>query len=401
MKYRLGCTPAWWQLLKALSEIGNDLIVVPFLGDAIESLWWRSYPNPCSWESKAYNLYLGHKNLQCNNGKEKSSQNNFINTFLNKFVKIKWENHIKEILKLEPDIGLLLFMNIPITHISGLSRQISSEYGIPVAYLEGDMPTILPKYARKRGFKFNYYTEADLSEFDMFFTNSKGVIQDLKEMGAKNVYILHYAADPELFKPISIEKDIDVSFYGHGSELREEWLSNMITIPSNTLNKYRFVAGGRDLNLDLGKAERVGYIPYGDFKRFCCRSKLCLNITRWSHTSVYASSTARPFELAAYGSCIVSQPYNGLEEWFDPGREIVVVNSKDEAMEAYRWLLADKASREEIGRRARERVLKEHTYCHRAMDVVKHINGGLKGLEFPDKIRAAPAKIGAERSLAG
>lgn len=386
MKYKLGCTPAWWQLLKALNEIGNDLIVIPYLGDPIESLWWRSYPNPCSWESKIYNLYLSHKNLQCKNGKEKTT-NNLINKSINNFIKAKWEIHIQKIIESEQDIGLLLFMNIPITHISGLSRLVSSEYGIPVAYLEGDMPTILPKYAQKRGFKFNYYTDADLSEFDLFFTNSTGVIPDLKEMGAKNVYALHYAADPELFRPMTVEKDIDVSFYGHGSELREEWMNNMIAFPSNTLKGYKFVVGGRDLKLDLGNSERVGYIAYGDFKRFCCRSKLCLNITRWSHTSVYASSTARPFELAAYGSCMVSQPYNGIEEWFDPGREIEVVNSKEEAIDVYKWLLDDKASREEIGRRARERVLKEHTYCHRAMEILKHINIGSKGIDLPARIK--------------
>jgi len=28
LKYKLGCTPSWWQLLKALHETGNEVIAV-------------------------------------------------------------------------------------------------------------------------------------------------------------------------------------------------------------------------------------------------------------------------------------------------------------------------------------------------------------------------------------
>ena len=59
-------------------------------------------------------------------------------------------------------------------------------------------------------------------------------------------------------------------------------------------------------------------------------------------------------------------PYAGIDRWFEPGRELVVVASADEAVATYRELLEDPAAAEELGRRARERVLDEHTYAHRA-----------------------------------
>jgi spore maturation protein CgeB len=43
-----------------------------------------------------------------------------------------------------------------------------------------------------------------------------------------------------------------------------------------------------------------------------------------------------------------------------------VVGSADEAVDTYRELLADPAAAEQLGRRARERVLDEHTFAHRA-----------------------------------
>jgi spore maturation protein CgeB len=99
-----------------------------------------------------------------------------------------------------------------------------------------------------------------------------------------------------------------------------------------------------------------------------------LNITRRSHATVYASSTCRPFELAATGAAIVSNPHEGIERWFDVGSELRVVSSPDEAVAAYRELLDDPAAAEAMGNRARERVLDEHTYAHRARQILELID---------------------------
>lgn len=101
-----------------------------------------------------------------------------------------------------------------------------------------------------------------------------------------------------------------------------------------------------------------------------------MNATRRAHAEVEASSTARLFELAACGAAIVSNPLNGVERWFEPERELRVVTGADEAVEAYSELLADPAQAEALGRRARERVLDEHTYAHRARRLLDLIGLG-------------------------
>ena len=373
LKYKLGCTPSWWQLFKAMHEIGHEVIAVPYLGDPVESLWWRTYPNPCSTESKIYNNYLEGKKRRGKLPKHNEKTNTLLNRFAEIYVRGKWEKHLNHIIEKEKNIDAVLFVNIPINHIKEIPANIRRKYGIPVAYLDGDMPTILPQYAVDRGFKFNYYVGADLSEFDAFFTNSKGVIPDLVKLGAKNVHPLYYAIDPELFSPVKVDKTIDVSFFGYGNEYREEWMTKMITIPSKELNDTNFTVGGKGFTIDLGNANLIGDLSYSAFREFCCKSKICLNITRWSHTSVYASATARIFELAGYGACIVSQPYNGIEEWFEPGKEVIVVNSEEEAVDTYKRLLGDEKERESIASRARERVLREHTFRERARQVVRVI----------------------------
>ena len=89
-----------------------------------------------------------------------------------------------------------------------------------------------------------------------------------------------------------------------------------------------------------------------------------------------ASSTCRPFELASAGAAIVSNPHEGIDRWFAPGSELLLVEDAAGALAAYRSLLDDPAQALAMGARARERVLDEHTYAHRARQVVR-----LLGLE--------------------
>ncbi|HXR12904.1 MAG TPA: glycosyltransferase [Gaiellaceae bacterium] len=126
----------------------------------------------------------------------------------------------------------------------------------------------------------------------------------------------------------------------------------------------------------------TGDVPFNVFPRAISAARINLCITRRSHASVYASSSARPFELASCGAAIVANPSNGIERWFEPGSELLVVHDAAEAVSAYRDLLDDPGQAEELGRRARERVLDEHTYAHRARQLLD-----LLGLDVPVGVR--------------
>jgi spore maturation protein CgeB len=112
--------------------------------------------------------------------------------------------------------------------------------------------------------------------------------------------------------------------------------------------------------------------------RAISEARINLNIGRRPHATVPASSTSRIFELASAGAAIVSNPYAGIERWFEPGEELLVVEGADGAVDAYEQLLADASAAAELGRRARERVLEEHTYRHRAQRLLE-----LVGLREP------------------
>jgi len=373
LRYRLGCTPSWWQLFKAFHENGHEVITVPFLGDPVESLWWRTYPNPCALESKACNSLLACGKIFGVTSMGKKKRDPEKRGLITQHIRKKWAAEIRKILAREKNIGAVIFISVPIPYIAGIAEEIRAGFHIPVLFFEGDMPIALPRFVRESGYKFSYYTDVHLSEFDAFFTNSKGVIPELEQLGARNISPLYYAIDPGLFRPVEAGKEIDISFFGYGTGFRQAWIKTMVADASKKLPDFRFVVAGRELGKDLGRAGHYGDLSYSAFREFCCRSRICLNITRSSHASVYASSSARPFELAAYGACIVSNPCEGVGEWFDVGKEIVVAKDLDETVELYKDLLRSEDLRLKIGEAARKRVLKDHTWNLRVDQVMSVI----------------------------
>ena len=186
-----------------------------------------------------------------------------------------------------------------------------------------------------------------------------------------NVYVLHFGADPSLFYPKQIQQDIDVGFYGYGLFKRKDIVRNMIVEPSKLLPHFSFVLHLTSPEMNLGLAKVRKKLVLSSIKSFCCRSKINLNITHETFAKTYASSTARIFELASMECCIVSNPCNGIEEWFEPGKELFIADDLEEAVELYKWLIPADELRHKVGIAARKRVLEEHTYRHRAEDFIK------------------------------
>lgn len=371
-------TPAWWQLLKGLYEIGVDVIAAPYQGPAIESLWWRAADNPAQAQGDLFKtLRDASRKLVPGGGgaapqpaatNDESLSDQLVRRAAQTLIAPLWLKHLDQLLTREPDIDAVIILTAPLNHLVGVAGELQRRHGKPVFYYDGDVPASLPNM---RGFAsgFRIYQGADLSEYAAFISNSAGGMDAIKELGARAVHYLPYGADPEVFSPVDVaEEDIDVFFYGHGREYRDEWIDAMLAQPAKTLGYARFAVRGTKLG-DLGRVELLPYLSFSKLREYACRSKINLAITRAAHASVFASSSSRPFELAGMGCCIVANPYLGIETWFEPGREVFVVHSSDEAIDRYKYLLAHDDERLAVGRAARERVLKEHTFVHRAQQL--------------------------------
>lgn len=370
VRERPAATKSWWGLLRALNEAGHQILALPFLGRAFDSPWWRGIDNP----TKRLSSILFSEG-------RRASESRFMTSLYVKHHKAltsiprglfsrKWKTAIERTFLHEGDIDAVIFLNVPLNLLSDLPSYIKQRFHVPSIYFDVDLPISLPSYG---GFHLSHYLGANLSQFDGFLTTSEGVRSELTSMGVKNIAEVHWGIDHRLYSPIDVSKNTDVFFYGSTSRFRSEWFDKMVCRPALELPNRVIAISGRASN-QYAHVKMLGFLSFDLWKRQICATNICLNISRDPHANAGGTSTMRLFELASMGACMVSNPHNGLQNWFEPKKEVYILQERDRPSEIYEWLLGNPQLMKEMGVRARARVLRDHTCDHRAKDIVRFVS---------------------------
>jgi spore maturation protein CgeB len=135
------------------------------------------------------------------------------------------------------------------------------------------------------------------------------------------------------------------------------------------LPERRFLIGGNGWETKPmpPNVRHIGHVYTREHNAFNTSPLAVLNIARDSMATTGYSPATRVFEAAGAGACIITDAFLGVEGFLDPGREILVAQSGTEVAEHLRSL--DGARAQRIGQAALRRVLSEHTYAHRALQV--------------------------------
>jgi spore maturation protein CgeB len=91
-----------------------------------------------------------------------------------------------------------------------------------------------------------------------------------------------------------------------------------------------------------------------------------LNISRESMASNGFSPATRVFEAAGAGACLITDFWEGIELFLEPETEVLVARDGQDVAEIMAALSPERA--QAIGQAALARVLREHTYDHRAVE---------------------------------
>ena len=345
LEFRYGCTPAWWQLWKALYEVGVDLIVAPYRGRPVESPWWRTAPNPTYRQGEAYaGLRLGvarlsgDRYLRRHEGEPKDSAfDRVTRETIWKLVTPRWRRHLDRLVERERPDAVIVF-TVPMAHFRGIPTYLRERHGVPVVYYDGDVPASLPEFGGLDA-GFNHYHGADLSEYDLVLSNSEGGLSRLLALGARRAESVFWAADPEFFRPMPVAKEVDAFFYGYGtSPPRVD--QALIAEPSRREPRIDFAVGGRDFRGRWERTARRGRPVQHVLPRDQRRADQPQRDSRRARHGRWLVNVS-PVRARGCGAAIVSNPHAGIERWFEPGSELVVVNDADEALDAYRALLDD------------------------------------------------------------
>lgn len=240
------------------------------------------------------------------------------------------------------------------------------------AFYDIDTPVTLRKLARG---DFEYLTPALIPRFDLYLSFTGGPTLDRIEdvLGSPAARHLPCGVDPARYQPVEVRRIFDLGYLGTYSEDRQPALERLLLEPARRLPERRFLVGGPSYpDEDWPRnVHRVFHVSPPEHPAFYCSQRLTLNVTRADMVAAGWSPSVRLFEAAACGVPIVSDCWEGIDRYFEPGREILLVRSTQDVIE-----LVEHTSDEHlraVGRRARERVLREHTAEARARDLVAFV----------------------------
>lgn len=206
--------------------------------------------------------------------------------------------------------------------------------------------------------------------YDLILTYGGGdpVVNTYKSFGARECVPIYNALDPNTHHPVPGEQrfNCDLAFLGNRLPDREARVENFFLNVAGKLPGRNFILGGNGWQ-DKPMPPNITYLGHvytRDHNALNCTPKAVLNISRDSMARYGFSPATRVFEAAGAAACIITDYWEGIDFFFEPGKEILVANSGDEVAAHVEKLTLERAR--EIGQGAYRRVLREHTYAHRA-----------------------------------
>ncbi|HLT92389.1 MAG TPA: glycosyltransferase [Woeseiaceae bacterium] len=239
-------------------------------------------------------------------------------------------------------------------------------------FYDMDTPVTLERLASGAGVP--YVGPRGLRDFDLVLSYTGGPALDelRRRLGARRVAPLYGSVDPDLHHPADPLPWFrsHLSYLGTYAEDRQDMLETLLVEPARRLPHLRFLIGGAQYPRDFPWAENIRFVRHVDpaqHPAFFSSGIMTLNVTRRAMRAMGWCPSGRLFEAAACGTPILSDPWEGLDAFFEPGSEILVATTTEEAIEALRLPPAELRA---IARRARERVLDEHTAHRRARELM-------------------------------
>jgi spore maturation protein CgeB len=233
------------------------------------------------------------------------------------------------------------------------------------AFYDIDTPVTLAKLARG---DFEYIEPGLVGDFDLYLSFTGGpTLERLEhEYGARRACAFYCLVDPDAYAPVDAGLRWDLGYLGTYSDDRQPQVDALLVEPARSEPEARFVVAGPQYPKGLrwpANVERLEHVPPAEHGAFYASQRWTLNVTRADMRAAGWSPSVRLFEAAACGTPVISDRWPGLEELFRDGEEIVIADGASDVLRALREIPDDE--RRAIGRRARAKVLAEHSAARR------------------------------------
>ena len=209
-----------------------------------------------------------------------------------------------------------------------------------------------------------------IPQYDFILTYGGGqpVIDAYLQYGAQKCVPIYNALDTDTHFPVSPNENFNatLAFLGNRLPDRERRVEEFFIKAAQNLPEEKFLLGGSGWS-DKSLPENINYVGHvytKDHNAFNSTPRAVLNISRDSMARYGFSPATRVFEAAGAAACIITDYWKGIETFFEPDKEILVVKDGNEVKDILASLTPEKAK--QIGEAAHKKVLNAHTYTHRA-----------------------------------
>ena len=224
---------------------------------------------------------------------------------------------------------------------------------------------------------------AALPDLDMVLTYGGGppVVDAYRAFGAKLCEPVYNALDPATHHPVPPDPAFtaDLAFLGNRLPDRETRVEEFFLRPAASLPERRFLIGGNgwDSKPMPGNVRHLGHVYTHQHNAFNCTPLAVLNVARDSMANVGFSPATRVFEAAGAAACLITDAWEGIEQFLTPDVEVLVARDGQDVADHLAALTPERAR--QIGQAALARVKAQHTYALRGVQVDALLRAQMKG----------------------
>lgn len=206
----------------------------------------------------------------------------------------------------------------------------------PCCFYDIDTPVTLARLARGDR---EYLSPELIPGYDVYFSFTGGptLARLERDYGSPCARALYCAVDTDIYRPLDVAPKWDLSYLGTYSDDRQPTLERLLLEPARKRPDLRFVVAGPQYpdTIDWpSNVDRIEHLPPAAHPEFYSASRFTLNVTRADMIAAGWSPSVRLFEAGACATPIISDRWDGIEDLFEPGEEIVLADTGEDVIAA-------------------------------------------------------------------
>jgi len=252
-----------------------------------------------------------------------------------------------------------------------LTKELAAGNRCPLLFYDIDTPITISRL--RRSLPTDYLEAGLIPAYNAYLSFTGGpILKELEDdFGSPYAVPFYCSVDPKVYRPTPCHEAFrcDLSYLGTYAKDRQSKLIELMGGTAALAPDRKFLVAGSQYPEDTIWGPNVGrmiHVSPSEHPAFYSSSRFTLNLTRDEMVAAGYSPSVRLFEASASGAAILTDRWPGMEKFLTPGEEVLLPADQYEI----RAILDGISDQERIslGRRARERILAEHTAEHRARE---------------------------------